>query len=302
VEFNPLTANIILDDYWSTTIELLDLKQDMYRVLNDLKLNLPTVDLTEIIKPYVYDPVILDPGKESVKNNFKNINAVYLWSDVFKNHSTGEVVNYCKLNNFNTLIISGGKNNLQAVSSILDLNLNLNYELMISNNKLVNEGSITDHLDSLSKSVNLQKINAIHLDIEPHTFADFKTHKEDYFEKYIALVKSAADFAQKNKIKFCVSIPLNYPENVLNVLFEKCDHIYLMAYENVKPAFITEKIKEEMTLNKDKVVLALRTNDFNNKAQMDALFLSLGVKNTAYHDLDELIKMSRKNVNKEGGK
>jgi hypothetical protein len=302
VEFNPLTANIVLDDYWSITIELLDLKQDMYRILNDLKLNLPTVDLSEIIKPYVYDPMILDPAKESIKNNFKNINAVYLWSDVFKNHSTGEVVNYCKLNNFNTLVISGGKNNLQSVNSILDLNLNLNCELMISNNKLVTEGPITTLLDSLSRSVNLTRVNAIHLDIEPHTFSDFKTRKEEYFEKYIALINSTYDFTQKNKIKLCVSIPLNYPENVLSVLFEKCDHVYLMAYENVKPSFITEKIKEELALNKDKVVLALRTNDFSNKAQMDALFLSLGVKNTAYHDLDELIKMSKKNVNKEGGK
>jgi hypothetical protein len=302
VEFNPLQANILLDDYWSTTIELLDLKQDMYRILNDLKMNLPTISLDEIIKPYVYDPVILDPGKDPIQNKFKSINAVYLWSDVFENHTTVEVINYCKLNNFNTLIVSAGKKNLTAVKELLDLNLNLNFELMVSNNKLVTEGSVSTYLDSLAQPVSLQKINALHLDIEPHTFSDFKTKKEEYFEKYIALVKNAHAFTQKHKIGLSVSIPLNYPENVLKVLFEKCDHVYLMAYENVKPAYITGKIEDEISMGADKVVIALRTNDFKNKAQMDALFLSLAAKNKAYHDLDELIKMSKKSIEKEGGK
>ncbi|MBA3665952.1 MAG: hypothetical protein H0W61_17375 [Bacteroidetes bacterium] len=300
VEFNPLVANIILDDYWSTTIELLDLKQDMYRILNELKINLPSIDAAKIIKPYTFEPVIMSNEGEQQFKNFKAVNAVYAWSDVFKNNNPSSIINYCKLNNFNTLIVSVNKSDVEQVNQLVTLSAGFNCELLIGSNKLLVNGNIESYLDSVSSLVKLNKISAIHLDIEPHTFDDFKTNKEAYFEKYLALLDKAYAFTQKRKLRLCVSIPLNYPENVLQGIFKKCDYVYLMAYENVKPAFIREKMKEEVLLGKDKVILALRTNDFTNKAQMDALFQELGVKHVAYHDLDELIKWSRKNFNKGG--
>lgn len=302
VEFNPLTANIILDDYWSTTVELLDLKQDMYRILNELKLNLPHIDISTILKPYTFAPALNNSEAGLAVKNFKIINAVYLWSDVFKNNSNATIINYCKLNNFNTLVISSGKNTLSRVNELLALNNNFNYELMVGNNKLLVNGGAESYFDSLTSLVSINKLSGLHLDVEPHTFADFKSNKESYFEKYIQLIKTAYAYTSKNKLKLSVSIPLNYPEEVLKEVFAKCDKVYLMAYENVKPSFIFEKMKEELVLGKEKVVLALRTNDFENKAQMDELFSKLEIKHTAYHDLDELIKMSKKNLDKSGGK
>lgn len=302
VEFNPLAANIILDDYWSTTVELLDLKQDMYRILNELKLNLPHIEISTIIKPYAFPPTLNTSESGLAVKNFKIINAVYLWSDAFKNNSNATIINYCKLYNFNTLIISSGKTTITRVNELLALTNNFNYELMVGNNKLLVTGEAVSYFDSLNSLVNVSKLSGLHLDVEPHTFADFKSNKESYFEKYIQLIKTAYNFTSKNKLKLSVSIPLSYPEEVLKEIFDKCDKVYLMAYENVKPSFILEKMKEEFALGKEKLVLALRTNDFENKAQMDELFLKLEVKHTAYHDLDELIKMTKKNLEKGGGK
>ena len=301
IEFNPLTANLILDDYWSTVVELLDLKQDMYRILNELKMHFPSLETSQIVKPYIYEKVEMFNDKNLTEKKFKAVNAVYIWSDVFKDNTPSAVINYCKLNNFNTLIVSAGKGSIQQLNEMSSLNTTFNYELMISNNNLL-DGDIGSHLDSLDKAIDLKKMSAIHLDVEPHTFADFKTNKETYFAKYLQLISKAHAFTQNHKMQLSVSIPLNYSEDVLKVLFEKCDHIYLMAYENVKPAFISEKIKEELALGKEKVIVALRTNDFLNKAGMDALFLQLGVKDVAYHDLDELIKQSKKNLEKGNGK
>jgi hypothetical protein len=173
---------------------------------------------------------------------------------------------------------------------------------LIGSNKLLDHTEPGKYFDSITTGINISRVSAIHLDIEPHTLADFKENKNTYFKKYLELISKANEFVRDKKIKLSVSIPLNYPEEVLTNLFQKCDHIYLMAYENVKPSFITEKVKEEMALNKDKIVLALRTNDFGNKAEMDELFKLLKVKHTAYHDLDELIKLSKKNLNKKNGK
>ncbi|MCW3076013.1 MAG: hypothetical protein JWO32_622 [Bacteroidetes bacterium] len=302
VEFNPLTANIILDDLWSTIIELLDLKQDMYRILNELKINLPSLNVSQIIKPYTFEPVTMSIVEDQSLKDFKTIKAVYVWSDVFKTNSPASVINYCKLNNFNTLVVSVNKTDVSQVNEMMALSRDFNFELLIGSNKLLLNDHIQIYLDSLTALVKLNKVSAIHLDVEPHTFEDFKANKEVYFAKYLDLLAKAHSFTQKHKLKLSVSIPLNYPENVLTSIFEKCDHVYLMAYENVKPSFINEKIKEELSQGKEKVVLAFRTNDFSNKAQMDELFSSLKIKHVAYHDLDELIKMSKKNLNKGAGR
>lgn len=302
IDFNPLTANILLDDYWSTVIELMDLKQDMYRILNELKLKLPSLDITEIVKPYTFEPVLMSQDKNQPRKEFKNLNAVYIWRDAFQNNEVGTIINYCKLNNFNTLIISSNKNNKTKVKQLVSLNTTFNCELLIGSNKLLQNQKQESYFDSVAADFNLSQFSGIHLDVEPHTAPDFKENKEAYFEKYLNLLANAHAFTKKNNLKLSVSIPLNYPDTVLAALFQKCDHVYLMAYENVKPAFIKGKIKEEMALNKEKIVLALRTNDFNDKAAMDELFSLLQVKHTAYHDLDELMKMSRTNLNKKGEK
>lgn len=302
VEFNPLTANLILDDYWSTTIELLDLKQDMYRLLNELKLNLTGLEVSSIIKPISYEPVQVSADGDHMRKEFKTVNAVYIWSDVFKTNTVPSVINYCKLNNFNTLVVSINKSNVTQVNQLIELGNNFNVELMISNNNLVTNGRIESYLDSLLSGVKVAKVAAIHLDIEPHTMEGFKDDKEAFFEKYLELLSKASSIAKKNNVKLNVSIPLNYPENVLAKVFGLCDLVYLMAYENVKASFIKEKTKEEVTLGEKKIVLALRTKDFKNKAQMDALQVELGFKNAAYHDLDDLMKWSRTNVIKGQGK
>ena len=149
-------------------------------------------------------------------------------------------------------------------------------------------------------------IKGIHLDIEPHTFDDFKENKEAYFEKYTALLQKAKTYAVANKLELSVSIPLHYPEDVLKTIFNLCDKVYLMAYENVTVEHIVKKTAEEMALGKDKVVLALRTKDFENREQMDAHFTKLGFTKICYHDFDYLREFDNKSINaidkKEGQK
>jgi hypothetical protein len=290
LEFNPNTALFILDDYWSNTIELLDLKQDMYKILLSIKLKLPDIQLTEYTHPYTP----LQP--DTIKN--PRFRAVYIWSDAFKNNSLTVINEYCKLNGFNPVLVSynPGKAYLLQLKEFIGKNYTSNLELMISSNKLL-DGGFTNYLDTLKQNINLTFIKGIHLDLEPHTKDGFKDNKDAWFSKYLECLNEAAKFAAANKLNLSVSIPLNYPDNVLKAIYEKCSNVYLMAYENTDPGFITKKTAEEVALGKNKTVLVLRAKDFKNRLNMDEHYRKLDFLKIAYHDLDDLIRFDNQSIN-----
>lgn len=297
LEFNPNTALFILDDYWSNSIELLDLKQDLYKTLLSIKALVPHLKLTEYTKPLTLQNLKIASSNPPFK-------AVYIWSDAFKNHSEEIINEYCKVNEFNHLMISYNttKTHLQKLTHFIASNNKAQVHLMIGSNKLLNTG-IAGYLDTLITNIKLTNIKGIHLDIEPHTVDGFKENPTALFEKYITVLKQAYAFAQKNKLELSVSIPLSYPENVLSEINKVCDNVYLMAYENVDKDFILRKSAEEKTIFKNKCVLAFRTKDFKNRTEMDALLKTMGFSKTAYHDLDDLIKFDNTSINaKDEGK
>jgi len=139
-----------------------------------------------------------------------------------------------------------------------------------------------------------------YLDTVKLTFDDFKDNKEKYFTMYLQLLKQAKLFCDNNHLELSVSIPLNYPDNVLIELNTACNQVYLMAYENVDIDYILRKTAEEKTILKNKCVLALRTKDFENRTSMDEAFKKLGFEKAAYHDLDDLIKFDNTSINVKG--
>ena len=291
MEFNPNTALLILDDYWSNAIELLDLKQELYKILLDIKTKLPNSDLSEYTHLMDINSLKINPETPSLK-------AIYIWSDAFINNSQTIINEYCKINEFNPLLISYNteKNHLKSIAEFISKTKNGKVHILIGSNKLLKNG-IKNYLDSLKNNLNLSKVKGIHLDIEPHTFPDFKDNKTDYFKKYTNLIIEAKQFANNNRLELSVSIPLNYPDDVLNILNTNCNNVYLMAYENVDVNFILKKSLEERTILKNKCVLALRTKDFKNRTIMEETFKKLGFDKIAYHDLDDLIKFDNFSIN-----
>lgn len=291
LEFNPNTALFILDDYWSNAIELLDLKQDMYKILLTLKAKLPNANTSGYTKA-------LNLNNLNITSSNPPFKAVYIWSDAFKNNSETVINEYCKVNEFDPLLLSYNTNKiyLQQVADFISKNYASSIHLMLGSNKLLSTG-LNGYLDTLKNNIKLSFVKGIHLDLEPHTLSGFKENKEVFFENYITVLKQAKKFTDDNKLELSVSIPLSYPENILEELNKLCNHVYLMAYENVSVDFIIKKSAEEKTILKTKCVLALRTKDFENRTEMDQLFKKLGFEKTAYHDLDDLIKFDNTSIN-----
>ena len=294
LEFNPNTALFILDDYWSNAIELIDLKQDLYKILLDFKVKLPIANITDYTSP-------LNLSTLNITSSNPPFKAVYIWSDAFKNNSQTVISEYCKVNEFNPILISYNHTKLyrQQITEFISKNYTTPIHLMIGSNKLLQTG-ISGFLDTLKTNTDISKIKGIHLDIEPHTIDGFKDNKEKYFETYLQLLKQAKIFCDNNKLELSVSIPLSYPDNVLIELNAACNQVYLMAYENVDIDFILRKATEEKAILKNKCVLALRTKDFENRTSMDETLKKLGFEKTAYHDLDDLIKFDNTSINVKG--
>ncbi len=294
LEFNPNTALLILDDYWSNAVELLDLHQDMYKTLLSIKEKVPGSEISDFTFPV------------TVKDNIKDstfipppVKAIYIWSKSFAATSTFSMItDYITLNGFNQIVVSYkyDKAYLQILNAFINKNYTAKISLMIGSNKLIN-GGMPAYLDSLAKSIPLTFVKSIHLDIEPHTFDDFKTNQAAYFAKYIQALNDADAFCKKQNLQLEVSIPLSYPDDVLDKIFSVCSKVYLMAYENIDPDFIARKCEEEMKRGKNKIVLALRTKDFVNRAQMEEHFKKLGIKNIAYHEYETLLELEKKAVN-----
>ena len=293
-EFNPNTALFILDDYWSNAIELIDLKQDLYKILLDIKIIVHGANIVDYTSP-------LNLSNLNIASSNPPFKAVYVWSDAFKNNSQTVINEYCKVNEFNPLLISYNSTRIyiQQISEFISKNYTTPIHIMIGSNKLLNTG-FEGYLDTLRTNINLSQVKGIHLDIEPHTFSDFKENKEQYFKKYITVLKQAKQFADNNKLELSVSIPLSYPDDVLNEINLTCNYVYLMAYENVDVDFISRKTIEEKSIFKNKCVLALRTKDFENRTSMDEAFKKIGFEKTAYHDLDDLIKFDNTSINVKG--
>ena len=289
--FSPIKACKLIDDLYRIDLELIEMNQNLYLKLLKIHKKNDLIPMEKLLKPFDFSS--LNP-KDSL-----NKKSIYIWSKTFKAYSSDILFQYIKTNQFNNVVLSiqeDSIDNQNQFCRILSEN-NIGVEIMIGNNKAFSEKDFQQFLNTKLSKVDIKSINGIHLDIEPHTFPDWKDKKSEYLAKFKQLVEQASLFAKEKNIKLAISIPLTYPEEVVNELFKSVDLIYFMAYENVKEDYISKKLLN-FEKDKEKIVIAFRTEDFENRDQMD-LFISsfqnkYDYKKIAIHDLGRLILLDSK--------
>ena len=109
-------------------------------------------------------------------------------------------------------------------------------------------------------------------------------------------------YCNAHELKLAVSIPVHYGQKVVDKLLAITDEIYFRCYENVKTSYIVNKVKPFIDNGKDKIVLALRTEDFANRIEMEDKIKELktltSVNAFAYHDLRRMVSFDRTNIEK----
>jgi len=298
LEFNPLTALSLLDELIGIDIEMSDLTQQLYLKLLDIKEQLPGTPVSEYILPYRSAAPALAQRTAP--------RSLYIWSNAIRTHSNVMIVEYLHYQKISTAILAVNKNRAPLVKtlSLIDSlnNKNIAVEALVGNNNLLKQ-DVNAYLDSLSATLGVHRVNGIHLDVEPHTFDDWKTKKEEYLAAYVRMLETARRYCNRKGWKLGVSVPVFYPEEKLKEIYAIADEVIVMAYEHPDAQWITQKIAEEMKISPVKTTLALRAKDFSNRNELETLANQLAkeldLSAIALHDLGTLLELDGAKM--EGG-
>jgi len=230
-------------------------------------------------------------GNSSKSNSTYNLNknnstllSIYIWSKGFNEYNNSFINKILKENNITNVILSSSAE--QNKTKFLDFIKNKKYELIISNNNYIFPEKREDLLNKI-KTLS-QYTSTIHLDIEPHTFDDFKENNTTYYEYYIDMLKDI----KKNfpNITINISIPTFYDLNYTTQMKQYTDKIYLMAYEFKNYSQLKRRVDRYKNLN---IVITLSYKDFNNSQQLFNTIkqLKTDYKNFAIHHLRGLISL-----------
>jgi len=294
---DPMGGLDIIDDIVRVDIELIDLLQNMY--LKSLKVH------SKIAYASI-DDVIKNETISTVNSYSKPKNrGIYVWSKTFSKHNTGFLAEYCTYNNINKVIVAASISDSLRKTKIKFGNFlkgKADYYLMIGNNKLFYHDDIGSYIDKVKQKYSELDVTGIHLDIEPHTFDNWGTDRMKLLNQYVELVGEVSTYCKANDLKLDISIPLHYNPEIIDKLFRVVDKIYFMCYENVKDQYIYRKLERYMDSNLNKIEIALRTEDFKNRIEMenkiDTLTNITNVQFYTYHDLERMIKQDKDNLSK----
>ena len=298
-EFNPISALNLIDELLTIDIEMLDLQQQMYLQFLDIVLETPDADVLSIVKPY-------DVQKASLPGDTAKL-SMYIWSEAQAKYEVGYIEEYLHLNNVTNAIVSVRKDEKFKAKSRDIFNTffvnDIRCEAMISNNKLFLEASPVAYLEEVLRGIDLTKVAAIHLDVEPHTLDEWDANKAQYLQKYVECLKQTKAYCTAHGVELSVSIPVSYPEASLKEIYEYADNVYLMAYEHQDPVFLTKKMKEEFAVNSAKTTIALRAKDFKNRNEYDYLVKeltkSMSTTRFAMHDLETFVQLDEAGLDDE---
>ena len=297
VNYSPIKGVKYIDEFLQVELELVDLKQNLYLKLLRIQDKVPTISLESLIVPFDFKQV-----SQTEKKNYKSI---YVWSSIFKAYDTDFLAEYVNYNNFNHVIISVNEDDLNQTSKSNFVNdllkSNVQISLMIGQNNLIFENNISSKLTKAISGYNLAQIKSIHLDVEPQTFDNWKTEKDSLLNEYLKMLNEVSRFCKENQLKLEVSIPLYYPEEITLQIFNIVDQVYFMCYENIDVSYIERKLNSYIE-QKDKFTVAIRTEDFTDRNEMEEyiqiLINKLGLSKIAYHDLKRVLSMDEEEFKK----
>jgi len=292
--FSPVRAISILDEVFSSDIEMMDLKRDMYLRL------LKIYTLLETHNPNNFTNVVYP---QSFVSKFDGNRSIYLWSEEFTKVGNKSLVAYLKNNELDHVLLSPGANfDAEKLKSFISLCHfeNITVDAMIGSNRMIMDPGF----ESLrQKTILLGRFDfdGLHLDVEPHALSDWQANRTTYLEQYVKMLREAKSLCGLNDWKLSVSIPVFYPPNTLKSIYQLTDQVYLMAYGHASTDYIQRKTAEEIAIDNTKTTIALSASDFKDRLEMETFIKKLieviGVDRIAIHDFERLIQLDDESIN-----
>lgn len=274
-------VNVRIKTYLDAAIELIQAKEELYRRVNEVFL-VSRVD---------FDPSLVHIHSDKRVNYRarKGERALYLWSDEFNQYTNQQLLALVTTKKIKNVLLSNGKpmNQAKRLQFIKDADKR---GLQIT--QLIGEPNwarAANHAKALAKiEQHSHYSNSINLDIEPHTLSSFSGNEKQVLAQYLDLIEQVR--LRHPNINLSVSVPYHWPEHVYQTLADQVDQIFIMAYGSTSLEKITQRVKRIVNATAlDKVVVALRQEDFNNELALEeiieALAQATGIHSYAVHKI-----------------
>lgn len=222
-------------------------------------------------------------------------NETYIWSSFFTNYSNAYIIDLMTHWHINRVFLSIGKvADLVKVADFMSLAAQNNiqvYRLIGENSYAKTDDGFTDLQAALQDAKNMG-FAGVHLDIEPHTFDDYKTNVDLYAQRLINLFTNSKTWCNQNNMDLGVSVPMQLPAEVATALHDNSIMTYIMAYDVLS---LDKKLNKtaliRSILGPDYYVWVFRINDFQVFADLmdaEAYVQSAGVVKIGYYDLSQM--------------
>ena len=139
-------------------------------------------------------------------------------------------------------------------------------------------------------------IGMIHLDIEPHSVAEYKGKPGKIQSVYLGLLRYLRSHLPK-AMRMSVSLPAHWKAQDYKRIARLVDHIFIMDYGSAEPDRILRRLKAAREAIPDyKLTLAIRASDFSSERQMERVFDTImhqtGIRRFAIQAAGGYLKLS----------
>lgn len=234
-------------------------------------------------------------GVQKLANDDNIGNETYIWSSFFSNYSNAYIINLMNHWHINRVFLSIGKvTDLVKVADFMAMAAQNNiqvYRLIGENSYAATDNGFVDLQVALQDAKNMG-FAGVHLDIEPHTFDDYKANVDMYAQRLINLFTNSKIWCTQNNMDLGVSVPMQLPAEVATALHDNSIMTYIMAYDVLT---LDKKLNKTLTirniLGPNLYVWVFRINDFqvfSDLLDAEAYVQAAGVTKFGYYDLSQM--------------
>lgn len=213
--------------------------------------------------------------------------STYIWRNYFDNNTNEDIIR--KLNETNIKRVFLSTSNEEKVTDFIQRATSNNIEvdrLIGENSYALNDQGSDKLISKMIEAIN-KGFKGIHLNIEPHTFDDYKENIELYTSRLNTLYETAYNFCTENNLRLSVSIPIQLPKENIETLHRYKIHPYIMAYNKNQEKLLQKTAALRKTLNGN-YTWVIRINDFSSEKELkkvENLLTAQGIKSIGYYEL-----------------
>lgn len=271
-------------------LELVRAKQELYQRVNEIFLLANIQFNSSLIKSeaVVATTNRARPGERST----------YIWSKGFNRYRNEQILDFLEAKGIKRVLLTAG-NAVKRDKMLQFVKLakarGIKVESIVGPNSMFFRENHQQAAIIVEAAANIS--DAVHLDVEPHTFAEYKQNKADYLKQYLEMLREVRRLSPDTILT--VSVPFHWPTEVYAELNTLVDRVYIMAYGSTEIKTITRRIQPALTsISSEKIVIVLRVSDFKDEWEIEktitALQQATGIDRIGLHTFRRFIEQAGK--------